>query len=115
MRGGVYLTLTMEDKTASARGIIFSDGHLTRNSLLLTGGSKDAEFYRGTVIPTMDHAFNMLQDDLYDYTQPSGFSGDDYTFLGLDILLSHWQHTSGANLISDGPKRKEWLKDFQKG
>ncbi len=83
VRRGVYITPLMDSETASALGIIFSDGYLAKGTLRLTGGSKDAEFYNSVVIPAMDNAFNLLQDDLYDYTQPSGFSGKDYTFFRL--------------------------------
>lgn len=83
VRRGVYITPSMDEETAGALGIIFSDGSLVRGTLRLTGGSKDEKFYNDVVIPSMNNAFNLLQEDLYDYTQPSGFSGNDYTFFRL--------------------------------
>ncbi len=117
IRRGVYIAPSMDNETAGALGIIFSDGSVSGSTLRLTGGSKDAKFYSDVVIPTMDRAFNMLQDDLYDYTQPSGFSGDDYIFFRLgysSIALTTYLRSQFYFRQSEEERRAKGLPERMK-
>lgn len=82
-RRGVYIPSRIDQQTARALGIIYSDGHVARNSLKLTSSAKDTRFYGEVVIPTIEEAFNVLEDSVHEFNDKSTFSGRDYKFLRL--------------------------------
>ncbi len=118
IRRGVYIAPTMDTDTAGMLGVIYSDGHLARDSLRLTFTRKNLKFYTDVVMPKMDRAFNLLQDEEYEYTQQSGFSKNDYSFFRLNYgstalttyLANHFKFRK-----SEEERRKKGLSKKIKG
>ena len=115
--GGVYIAPYMDEKTARALGIIYSDGHVIRTALRLTGSLRNLQFYREVVMPTMEDAFNMFQEDVYEYPHTSTFTGKQYKFLRL-VYGSKALSTYLVNYLgfrrSEEERRNKGLSDKMK-